>query len=80
MSGRETSGSRGGVEPARKRRKFLDAGGPIEDDETARQKMRDAKVGVTAPKASMSDLIPSMSKMLKELRLPRRRRLCLLCL
>ena len=30
--------------PEPKRRKLLDAGGPIEDDETARQKMRDAKV------------------------------------
>ena len=28
-----------------KRRRLLDAGGPIEDDETARQKMRDAQVG-----------------------------------
>ena len=44
MSGREASGGRGGVEPAPKRRKYLDAGGPVEDDETARQKMRDAKV------------------------------------
>ena len=32
------------VEPDPKRRKLLDAGGPIEDDETARQKMRDAEV------------------------------------
>ena len=32
------------VEPGSKRRRLLDAGGPIEDDETARQKMRDAKV------------------------------------
>ena len=32
------------VEPDPKRQKLLDAGGPIEDDETARQKMRDAKV------------------------------------
>ena len=31
-------------EPGPKRRKLLDAGGPIEDDETARQKMRDAQV------------------------------------
>ena len=31
-------------EPEPKRRKLLDAGGPVEDDETARQKMRDAKV------------------------------------
>ena len=31
-------------EPGPKRRKLLDAGGPIEDDETARQKMRDARV------------------------------------
>ena len=29
-------------EPGPKRRRLLDAGGPIEDDETARQKMRDA--------------------------------------
>lgn len=28
-----------------KRRRLLDAGGPVEDDETARQKMRDANVG-----------------------------------
>ena len=40
---RETT-SRGG-EPDLKRRRLLDAGGPIEDDETARQKMRDAEVG-----------------------------------
>ena len=44
MSGRETTGSRGGVDPGPKRRRLLDAGGPIEDDETARQKMRNAKV------------------------------------
>ena len=31
-------------EPELKRRRRLDAGGPIEDDETARQKMRDAQV------------------------------------
>ena len=41
MSG---SGSGGGAEPDRKRRRILDAGGPIEDDETARRKMRDAHV------------------------------------
>ena len=34
----------GGKEPDPKRRRRLDAGGPIEDDETARQKMRDAGV------------------------------------
>ena len=28
----------------KRRRRLLDAGGPVEDDETARQKMRDAKV------------------------------------
>ena len=33
-----------GPGPDRKRRRLLDAGGPVEDDETARQKMRDAKV------------------------------------
>ena len=33
-----------GKEPELKRRRLLDAGGPIEDDETARQKMRDAEV------------------------------------
>ena len=43
MSGREST--RRGGEPELKRRRLLDAGGPIEDDETARQKMRDAKVG-----------------------------------
>jgi len=41
MSG---SGSGGETEPDRKKRRILDAGGPIEDDETARQKMRDAEV------------------------------------
>ena len=34
----------GDAEPDLKRRRLLDAGGPIEDDETAEQKMRDAKV------------------------------------
>ena len=34
----------GTTEPEPKRRRLLDAGGPIEDDETARQKMRDAEV------------------------------------
>ena len=43
MSGRETT-SRGG-EPEFKRRRLLDSGGPVEDEETARQKMRDAQVG-----------------------------------
>ena len=33
------------AEPEAKRRRLLNAGGPVEDDETARQKMRDAKVG-----------------------------------
>ena len=37
--------SGGGDQPELKRRRLLDAGGPVEDDETARQKMRDAKVG-----------------------------------
>ena len=37
-------GGGGGKEPEPKRRRLLDAGGPIENDETARQKMRDAKV------------------------------------
>lgn len=32
------------AEPNLKRRRLLDAGGPVEDDETARQKMRDAEV------------------------------------
>ena len=36
-------GGGGGVETDLKRHRLLDAGGPIEDDETARQKMRDAK-------------------------------------
>ena len=34
----------GTTEPEPKRRRLLDAGGPIEDDETARQKMKDAEV------------------------------------
>ena len=34
------------AEPDLKRRRLLDAGGPIEDDETARRKMRRAKLGV----------------------------------
>ena len=41
------SGGEGGGgkdQPVLKRRRLLDAGGPIEDDETARQKMRDARV------------------------------------
>jgi hypothetical protein len=42
MSAAASSGSDG--EPGPKRRRLLDAGGPIEDDETARQKMRDARV------------------------------------
>ncbi len=33
-----------GPGPDRKRRRLLDAGGPVEDDETARRKMRDAEV------------------------------------
>ena len=37
-------GGSGAAEPESKRRRLLDAGGPVEDDETARQKMRDAKV------------------------------------
>ena len=47
MSGRmvtSSTSSGGGAEPDLKRRKLLDAGGPIEDNETARQKMRDAEV------------------------------------
>ena len=43
ISGRETT--RNGADPELKRRRLLDAGGPIEDDETARQKMRGAFVG-----------------------------------
>ena len=38
------AGRNGGTEPDLKRRRLLEAGGPIEDDETARQKMRDARV------------------------------------
>ena len=36
-------GGGGGYDPELKQRRLLDAGGPIEDDETARQKMRDAE-------------------------------------
>jgi len=39
-----SSAATSGTEPEPKRRRLLDAGGPIEDDETARQKMRDAEV------------------------------------
>ena len=34
----------GSVEPELKRRRLLDAGGPVEDEATARQKMRNAEV------------------------------------
>ena len=45
MSHRNIGSSGGaGVEPDLKRRRLLDAGGPVEDDETARRKMRKAKV------------------------------------
>ena len=40
----EVAAGAAAAEPEPKRRRLLDAGGPIEDDETARQKMRDAKV------------------------------------
>ena len=40
----DAGGKGGGKEPELKRRRLLDAGGPIEDDETARQKMKDARV------------------------------------
>ena len=42
--GEGRGGGGGGAEPDLKKRRLLDAGGPIEDDETARQKMRDARV------------------------------------
>ena len=42
----DAGGKGGGKEPEIKRRRLLDAGGPIEDDETARRKMRDAEVYV----------------------------------
>ena len=42
---RSSSGNAEGADPDVKRRRLLDAGGPIEDDEIARQKMREAKVG-----------------------------------
>ena len=44
MASRETKSIGGAAEPDLKRRRLLDAGGPVEDDETARQKMRDAEV------------------------------------
>ena len=44
LDGTSGGGDVGGKEPELKRRKLLDAGGPIKDDETARQKMRDAEV------------------------------------
>ena len=44
MAGTEATSGSGGAEPGPKRRRLLDAGGPVEDDETARQKMRDAEV------------------------------------
>ena len=40
----DSGGKGGGKGPELKRRRLLDAGGPIEDDETARQKMRDVFV------------------------------------
>ena len=44
-AGATTGGKKSAAgEPEPKRRRLLDAGGPIEDDETARQKMRDAKI------------------------------------
>ena len=45
MSTREIEGSGPEGEPDLKRRQLLDAGGPIEDDETARRKIRGADVG-----------------------------------
>ena len=45
MSTRKIESSGSGSEPDLKRRRLLDAGGPVEDYETARQKMREAKVG-----------------------------------
>ena len=44
MASRETKSIGGAAEPDLKRRRLLDAGGPVEDDERARQKMRDAEV------------------------------------
>ena len=47
MSGRKVTGDDTAEQepgPKRRRRLLLDAGGPIDDDETARQKMRDADV------------------------------------
>mmetsp|Transcript_15289 Transcript_15289/g.44204 ORF Transcript_15289/g.44204 Transcript_15289/m.44204 type:complete len:95 (-) Transcript_15289:1955-2239(-) len=41
-------GGGGGIEPdLKRRRRLLDAGGPIEDEEIARQKIKDASVCVT---------------------------------
>jgi hypothetical protein len=42
--GAASGGRSDAAEPELKRRRLLDAGGPVEDDKTARQKMRDAKV------------------------------------
>ena len=46
MAGRKATSGSGGTEPEPdpKRRRLLNAGGPVEDDETARQKMRNARV------------------------------------
>ena len=54
MSGRKATGT------------LLDAGGPVEDDETARQKMRGVEVcekGVMESGAKMLDSTPTMSRM-----------------
>ena len=44
LDGTSGGGNGGGKEPDPKKRRLLNAGGPVEDDETARQKMRDAGV------------------------------------
>ena len=44
-------------EPEPKRRRLLDAGGPVENDETARQKMRNAKVYEIKPDGTPGEVV-----------------------
>ena len=66
MPGRKAAGDdTAGQEPGPKRRRLLDAGGPIEDDETARKKMRDAFLLSSMGLANVLDSILTMFEMSK---------------